>query len=110
MRVYLWAMVFPYFLKQFIKEKAQERRNKEEFEKISNSSVNISDGFKYFSELTLRNLKQFSIEVTAELKIKKVSKKTIALNLGRIGEWIQNILSPLGMSHMKLLYRYNSFF
>jgi hypothetical protein len=50
--VYLWAMVFPYFLRKLIEEKAKKRKNREELEKIHNAKHNIEDGFKYFCEMT----------------------------------------------------------
>jgi len=54
-------MVFPYFIKKFIEETAKRRKNKEEIEKILNSNFNLKDGFKYFSELTVKPVYNFAV-------------------------------------------------
>jgi len=48
LRIYLWAIVTPFFIKQAVKKRAMERK---ELEEMTNISEHISKGIPYFVDL-----------------------------------------------------------
>ena len=56
-------MVFPYFLKQIIEERARNRKGREELLQMRKQIENSANGVCYFNEILKKNVDDFIKEV-----------------------------------------------